>query len=293
MKTFLLKIVSVVELLFTAVLAASILWPANISLGACPEQPSDNGICDTMYVETYPPDLQFTGSGHLVRVPIFITHDVPNEMIDSIVGMLIPLCYTHTNPTKYCSLSAYWNRLDLSGPFLSRSIFRDLDDTTHNRFPDLYFGCPQEWFMLNVGTGEQYFWFLWSASQCPQKWGDDSRVLALTMTFRVEDTMTVCLDSCFWPPSDQLAFARSDAVTYIPRHNLPYCFSILPVRGDVTADGRIELGDLVYLVSYLYRGGPAPNPLWLGDVTCNGIVDLGDVVFLTNHLYRGGSTPSC
>ena len=31
------------------------------------------------------------------------------------------------------------------------------------------------------------------------------------------------------------------------------------VRGDVNGDGIINVGDIVYLVSYLYKGGPEPN----------------------------------
>ncbi|MGB8658576.1 MAG: FG-GAP-like repeat-containing protein [Candidatus Zixiibacteriota bacterium] len=64
-------------------------------------------------------------------------------------------------------------------------------------------------------------------------------------------------------------------------------------RGDATGDGLVNAGDVVYLVNYLFRGGPAPNPLQAGDATCNGIVDAGDVVFLINYLFKGGTAPSC
>ncbi len=65
------------------------------------------------------------------------------------------------------------------------------------------------------------------------------------------------------------------------------------VRGDVNKDEVIDVGDVVYLVSYLYRGGSAPDPLAAGDVNCDGIVDVGDVVYLVTYLYRGGPEPSC
>ena len=35
-------------------------------------------------------------------------------------------------------------------------------------------------------------------------------------------------------------------------------FDVRPV-GDVNGDGLIDLADVIYLVSYLYRGGPAPD----------------------------------
>jgi hypothetical protein len=64
-------------------------------------------------------------------------------------------------------------------------------------------------------------------------------------------------------------------------------------RGDVNVDGIINVGDVVYLVGYLYRGGPEPCPVESGDVNCDGIVNVGDIVFLVSYLYRGGPPPAC
>ena len=61
--------------------------------------------------------------------------------------------------------------------------------------------------------------------------------------------------------------------------------------GDCTGDGVIDVGDVVYLVSYLYRGGYPPEPECLGDVNCDGIVNIGDVVYLISYLYREGPGP--
>ena len=65
------------------------------------------------------------------------------------------------------------------------------------------------------------------------------------------------------------------------------------LSGDANADGVIDLGDVVYLINYLYRDGSAPNPLEAGDVNCDETVDLGDVVYLINYLYRDGPPPGC
>jgi len=61
--------------------------------------------------------------------------------------------------------------------------------------------------------------------------------------------------------------------------------------GDVTCDGKVDLGDVVFLINYLYRGGPPPSPWETGDVTCDGVIDLGDVVYLINYLFRNGPPP--
>lgn len=65
------------------------------------------------------------------------------------------------------------------------------------------------------------------------------------------------------------------------------------VRGDANHDGLINLGDVVYLINYLYKGGPAPVPLQAGDANCIGAVDLGDLVYLISYLYKGGPAPTC
>jgi hypothetical protein len=61
--------------------------------------------------------------------------------------------------------------------------------------------------------------------------------------------------------------------------------------GDVNHSGAVDAGDVVYLISYLFRGGPAPSPLLQGDVNCSGAVDAGDVVYLISYLFRGGPDP--
>ena len=64
--------------------------------------------------------------------------------------------------------------------------------------------------------------------------------------------------------------------------------------GDVNKDGIVELGDLVYLITYLYKSGPAPVPvLHAGDANCDEVVDLGDIVYLITYLYKSGPAPCC
>ncbi len=292
-------------LIFLIIVLASILWPANLSLGACPEAPNDNGLCDTLRVEAYPPDTAFLSPGQLVRVPVYVTHDVPDSTIDSIAAFVISFCYTHTNPTKYCSLTTYWNQILWSSDRLPRSIFRHLpsndDPQIHNWMMDLFeAGNNEEWngAILDLdGISHFQIALIPSGSEDPL-FGSENHRLLFTMTFKVKDTTTVCIDTCFWPPSDRLCFSRSDAVTYIPRHNLPHCFSVsCPVRGNTTGgingDCRIDVADIIFLISYLYKDGHPPDPLERGDANCDGVVDIGDVIYLINYLFGGGPAPSC
>jgi hypothetical protein len=63
------------------------------------------------------------------------------------------------------------------------------------------------------------------------------------------------------------------------------------IVGDPTRNGTIDAGDVIYLINYLFRSGPAPDPLETGDATCDGQVNSDDIVFLVNYLFRGGAAP--
>ncbi|UCB53645.1 MAG: hypothetical protein JSV10_05950 [Candidatus Zixiibacteriota bacterium] len=63
--------------------------------------------------------------------------------------------------------------------------------------------------------------------------------------------------------------------------------------GDCTGDRVIDIGDVVFLINYLFRNGATPDPIEVGDTNCDGVVDIGDVVRLIGYLYRGQPPPSC
>ena len=67
------------------------------------------------------------------------------------------------------------------------------------------------------------------------------------------------------------------------------------IRGDVDHSGvlPIDIGDLVYLVDYMFTGGPAPTCWDEGDVDGSGVVpiDIGDLVYLVDYMFTGGPTP--
>lgn len=63
--------------------------------------------------------------------------------------------------------------------------------------------------------------------------------------------------------------------------------------GDIDNDGGINLLDVVYLINYLYKGGPPPPYLNSADCDGNGDTNILDGVYLINYLYKGGPPPVC
>ncbi len=234
------------------VFAFSIFVFSTLSWAQCPEDPNDRGECDTLNVICLDCE-QSPGSGpYLVRFPLLVTHD-QIDYIDSIGGFVIPLTWTHTNPTKYCSLTSYNNDMCVGTacvglPPWVLSIFRhvieDEDTVMHNRMMDLswkpypYGPNKEDWDtkILELSEDPAYMHMALAASGSDDHWWwEGDRVLLATLTFRIEDTMHVCLDTTFWPPSGRLKFGRFDAETYVPRDNLPHCFWIGPSQIRVTS----------------------------------------------------------
>ena len=59
------------------------------------------------------------------------------------------------------------------------------------------------------------------------------------------------------------------------------------ICGDVDANGSVNVGDLSYLVTYLFDGGPPPDPLASGNVDCQGgdTPNVGDLAYLVSYLF--------
>jgi hypothetical protein len=63
------------------------------------------------------------------------------------------------------------------------------------------------------------------------------------------------------------------------------------VCGDADRDNLIDISDVVYLIAYIFSGGPAPNPLLAGDANCDKSLDISDVVYLIAFIFSSGPWP--
>lgn len=278
---------------------------ASIRNQGCPGQdPNDNGDCDSLIVEVYPPDQSKSLFPAQVRLPIRVTNDIPNPDIDSITGMILVLGYSSSNPAANVWLDPDYNICGVQDlhpfPELDNSIFRHLPSMEspqeRNWMMDLSAqGTGLEWDtrILGIDFEDKIFCAFVPTGSQDQGFCGGSQVLVATLTFTLEDTTTICIDTTFFP-AGRHALSRSDAITYVPRDNMPYCESIgYAEHGDANGDGVINIADVMYMINYLYRGGPYPVSFEAGDGNCDDDHSLLDVVILINFLYKGGRAPGC
>jgi hypothetical protein len=313
------------NLLVFSVMVVALPFFGSQSWAACPQAPNDLGICDTFYIESFDGDNSYQAiEGYdSVRVAIYVTHDsntIPSGpyqgVQDSISSFLIPFEFNVigcADSLIFPTTPQYpgdWNNgvMDATMPRFNRSMFRHLvdvytGDTVYNRFALMHAAGLADWTcnldVVNKAPGHFYMNLTPMAANC-QRWWEGSRVLFATLTFMLYmgddcDSSAICLDSTFWPPGDALHFVRYDGAGYSPRYFLPFCDTIYRfISGDCNGNGVIDVADVVYLLNYLFVGGPAPVPcLEAGDATCDGIVDASDIVSLLNYLFVHGPSPGC
>lgn len=58
--------------------------------------------------------------------------------------------------------------------------------------------------------------------------------------------------------------------------------------GDVNNDNIVNISDAVYLIAWIFGGGPAPIPDVLsGDTDCSGFTNISDVVAIISYIFEG------
>jgi len=65
------------------------------------------------------------------------------------------------------------------------------------------------------------------------------------------------------------------------------------VAGDANNDGKVNVGDAVYIITYVFRGGPAPICAEEGDANGDKKINVGDAVYIITYVFRGGPAPVC
>jgi hypothetical protein len=152
----------------------------------------------------------------------------------------------------------------------------------------------QDWGGVDFAPGNQLVIFGFALPLgypfCPP--GDDTLAY---LFFSVQDTGFASFDTCRppGPAENYLHFVDTLVYDVNPYFEGPREYHIVATRlpGDVNGDGETNVGDIVFLVNYLYRGGIPPDDPEAADVNGDCVVDVGDVAYLVNYLYRNSAAP--
>jgi hypothetical protein len=73
----------------------------------------------------------------------------------------------------------------------------------------------------------------------------------------------------------------------------PFAINIAaaPICGDADGSGGVDIDDVVYLIAYIFAGGPEPDPISVGDADCLNGIDIDDAVYLIQYIFNGGPAP--
>jgi hypothetical protein len=64
-------------------------------------------------------------------------------------------------------------------------------------------------------------------------------------------------------------------------------------RGDANSDYEVHIADAVYMINFVFKFGPSPDPIEAGDANCDGGSNVADAVYLINYVFNSGPPPVC
>jgi len=93
-------------------------------------------------------------------------------------------------------------------------------------------------------------------------------------------------DSLNWGPipeyNHEYGYGRADA----------YRAVLSIARGDANNDGTVNNSDQVYLINWMFKNGPEPEPdVRTADANCDGDINMGDAIYVINYVFKGGPAP--
>ncbi|MCK4462580.1 MAG: hypothetical protein KAW46_12295, partial [candidate division Zixibacteria bacterium] len=93
--------------------------------------------------------------------------------------------------------------------------------------------------------------------------------------------------------SGQVLVSSNDPDT--PSWSLPVSLTVAAwVCGDIDGSGSgPDIGDLVYLVDYMFSGGPPPPVEAAANVDGVNGIDIADLVYLVDFMFNEGPAPTC
>ncbi len=133
-------------------------------------------------------------------------------------------------------------------------------------------------------------------------WSIDTTGIIIPPSPNYQQLLRLCVGVCCVPDSltDRISYVLLDDMSWLEGedgHAIPFFFhqgeleAWWSVPGDANIDSLVDVGDLVFLTNYLYRGGTEPCVCEAADCNHDCLISVSDVVYLINYLYKGGLVP--
>ncbi|MCC6962433.1 MAG: right-handed parallel beta-helix repeat-containing protein [candidate division Zixibacteria bacterium] len=111
-----------------------------------------------------------------------------------------------------------------------------------------------------------------------------------TIIAGITDTTYQIGEPLSWGTNYWWKVKATDVSTGVTWSNQVFSFRVMKI-GDPDGNGQISISDAVFLINYIFAGGPAPVPLLSGDADCSGAISISDAVYLINYIFAAGPAP--
>jgi hypothetical protein len=106
-------------------------------------------------------------------------------------------------------------------------------------------------------------------------------ILSGTPSYEYSYAFSLAVTDSDTPPNTDTVWIVIDVISPQPQY----------ICGDADGSEAVDIDDVVYLIAYIFSGGPEPYPMEAGDADCSGTVDIDDVVYLVAYIFSGGPEP--
>jgi hypothetical protein len=217
------------------------------------------------------PDIDGDGALNEEDVCPYIHDPLQEDNDQDSVGNACDNCPDIYNPYQYDrDGDGIGDLCDDGGPFIQCCL----------DMPQLWVGGPYNYQFVAVGGVPPYTWARF-AGHLPDG-----------LTLSSEGFLSGIPE---YPDTSMLFLGVEDQDSMTDRMWIPMEVGILPppeyICGDADGSEDVDIDDVVFLIAYIFSGGPPPDPYESGDADCTGGIDIDDVVYLINYIFSSGNAP--
>jgi len=207
------------------------------------------------------------------------------------------LCYSNFDWQPPCDTCPLWTSAPKNGPWTNtidagppQSAIIELPDTTFSSLIYVeWFGYDEDTLELGAGIKSYSVYYDTDSSGIYTLWLEDTGTTSAE--FIGEHGYTYDF-YCF--ATDNVGHVEEQPTEYQARTLVWAPWTC----GDADDNSAVNILDITFLISYLYKGGPSPEYPVACDVNSSGTpeepqINILDITYLINYLYKGGSEPIC